>query len=89
MMAMHENNKKEKKKKLYHRKVDCMFRSLTAGQNNYTYINTHIHACRARHTERRVILSDNVFSRAEASLDFWSCGRAALQPQAMIVTSLL
>lgn len=47
-MAMHENNKKKlkkKKEKLHHREVDCMFRSLTAGQNNYTYINTRTHPC--------------------------------------------
>ena len=36
-MATHENNKKKfkrKRKKLHRRGADCMFRSLTAGQNN-------------------------------------------------------
>ncbi len=72
-MAMHENNKKVKKKKreLHHREADCMFRSLTAGQNNYTCINTHTHhACAARRSQKRFILSDNVFSSAMASLHF-------------------
>lgn len=53
-----------------------MFRSLTAGQNNCTCTDTHTRP--GTHAERDtlgagVILSDNVFSRAEASpLEFGS-----------------
>ena len=47
MMAMHENNKllKRKSRNFTAEKPDCMFGPLTTGQNSFTCLNTHIHAC--------------------------------------------
>lgn len=71
VMASHQNNKEfeKKKNKVHRREADCMFRSLTAGQDNYIDLNAQTHACSASlATQNRVILRDNVFSSIKASL---------------------
>lgn len=72
LMALHENNKEFKKKKeslpqrsrLHVQIFNCWSKQLHLLKRT----NTSMHACRAWHTQSRVILRDNVFSSIEASL---------------------
>lgn len=54
-----------------------MFRSLTVGQNNY--LNAQRHPCMQTLTHRTVILSDNILSCFEVSVD-WIGPRSSKPP---------